>query len=361
MKANAQWPKALEAARRGDLAPALEAHRLSPAGPMTDYFEGRALAEAGVELEEAEALLRQAQAAEPANPLTPHVLALALARAGSPAQKAEAAAIWRHRGLPHDLDLLGQVAFTLEEQNRPWPATSPAAVLPWPESLPLPEPPPPADSASEADPAEADPGSISDQAEGDQSQPAPGDKLSRPAATKSLGYFQRRKLSRALGQMEKNLMSHHALEVLQEAHGLLAQGIDLPDLHLLAGLAAEEAGDARRARAHLACATQLDQAALLARTTLARVYWRCGWVELAIALWRSLPVEGPYDYGRHYHLALGHYAAGDRPAALAAMRIALDQFYTDTLHFYIKRALWLWQAHQDSAEASGRPPQHIEA
>jgi tetratricopeptide (TPR) repeat protein len=150
-------------------------------------------------------------------------------------------------------------------------------------------------------------------------------------------------VNRHVRQLEKDLMNHQLLKVLREAGNLLAKGLENSDLHLLAGMAAEEVGSPERARAHLARAEQLNPAAFLARTALGRAYWRYGWFALALALWRSLPVEGPYDHGRHYHLALGHDALGDRPAALLAMRVALNQFYPDTYHFYIQRALWHWQ------------------
>lgn len=170
------------------------------------------------------------------------------------------------------------------------------------------------------------------------------DKMSQGAATKSMGFWKRWKLGREIGRLEDALMKNEPVRVLEMADALLRRGLESPELHLVAGLAAEEAGMALRARAHLSRADKMEPTMFLARTWLGRIYWRNGWQDLALALWRSIPVEGPYDYGRHYHLALGHDAKGDRASALAAMHVALDRFYFDTRHFYIKRALWAWES-----------------
>jgi tetratricopeptide (TPR) repeat protein len=330
MKLHAHWPSALEAARLGDLGPARLARRADPTGSLADYFYGRCLAEADCELDEAIALLRGARAAERGNLLVIQALALALARSGDAGLQTEAGLIWQEHGLPHDLDLLGQVSLTLEAQTRAWPESSATAELPWPEGLPQP---------SVTEPSGGEPATGQDPLTQQDS-----DKMAPRPATKSPGFFERRKLARIANQLEDQLLNHQAIEVLRQAADLVSRGIENGEVHLVAGLAAEEAGEPRRARAHLARAVALDPSMLLARTWLGRVYWRCGWVDLALALWRSLPVEGPYDHGRHYHLALGHEAAGDRPAALQAMAIALDQFYFDTRHFFVKRALEEWEA-----------------
>lgn len=335
---NAQWPGILEAARQGDLAQALEGRQLDPAGALADYFYGRCLAEAEVQIDEAITCLQRAASAEPGNPAIIQTLALALARSGLPGSCAAAADIWTKEGLPLDLDLLAQVSLTLESQLRPWPEAAPPD-LPWPAGLPVPGADPLA-SPQEVCPATVEstelPQAVLDDIECDI--------LARYPATKPPGFFTRWRLGRAIGRLEDALMKDQPVKVLEMSADLLARKLELPELHLVAGLAAEEAGLPDRARAHLSRAECLEPGMFLARTWLGRIYWRNGWYALAEALWRSIPVEGPYDYGRHYHLALAQDAKGDRPAALAAMRLSLDRFYFDTRHFYIKRALGLWQA-----------------
>lgn len=353
MKLNAHWPSILEAARLGDLDQARLGRQLDPSGPLADYFYGRSLTEAGVELEVAIPCLQRAAAAEPNNPLIIQTLALALARSEYVTNRAAAAEIWKKEGLPLDLDLLGQVSLTLEAQTRPWPA-APTPEPPWPAGLPEPGPEPaevpvaPAAETGETPAPQAEaapaPGEAGPMAT-DPEAPAPGcDKMTQVPATKKMGILARWRLGREIGRLEEALMEHHTTRVLEKTAALMGRGMDSAELHLVAGLAAEEAGLPRRARAHLSRADRLEPGMFLARTWLGRIYWRCGWHELALALWRSVPVEGPYDYGRHYHLALAHEALGNRAAALTAMGIAMDQFYFDTRHFHIKRALWAWQA-----------------
>lgn len=284
-----------------------------PSGALADYFYGRCLTEAGVELEEAIGLLQRSALAEPGNPLMIHTLALALARSEIHTNRIAAAEIWNKHGLPLDLDLLGQVSLTLEAQTRAWPD-------------------------SEMRIAECGMRNEDVAAEAKSS-----DKMSQLTATKSMGFWKRWKLGREIGRLEDTLMKNEPARALEMADSLLRGGLESPELHLVAGLAAEEAGLAARARAHLSRADKMEPTMFLARTWLGRIYWRNGWHELALALWRSIPVEGPYDYGRHYHLALGHDAMGNRGAALTAMKVALDRFYFDTRHFYIKRALWAWE------------------
>ena len=119
MKIMADWHGALAAARHGDLGPAAAARAVDGSGALADYFHARCLAEAGVALDEAIALLRAAPAARRRNRLAAQTRARARARLEAPGAAREAATIWRREGLPHSADLLGQVALTLEEQARP--------------------------------------------------------------------------------------------------------------------------------------------------------------------------------------------------------------------------------------------------
>ncbi len=319
MEIKADWHRALEAARRGELGPARLARAHDPAGHLPDLFWARCLTEAGLDLDEAVAILRPLGPALAPNPLVPQLLALALARSGRPADAREAGDIWRKAGLPHNLELLAQVTLTLEGQIRPWPDPRPPH-LPWPAILgdravfvPLQEPP---DS----------------------------DILTHPLVTKKPGLLARRRLQRAMDAMEDLLIGDHPREAYEQALEPLAQGLENAELHIVAAIAADELGDPPLARAHLVRALELEPTLLVARTHLARVWWREGWTESAMVLWRSLPVEGPYDHGRHYHLALGHDALGDRAAALHAMQVALTDFFFDMRHYYISHALRRWLA-----------------
>ncbi len=364
MRLEAEWRGVLEKARLGDLESARAVHEGSTDGGLGDYFYGRALAEAGLELDEAAACLRRAAEDDPRNPLIGQSLALALARMEGPEAAAEADRLWCRHGLPYEPDLLGQAALTLEALCRPWPPQNEAAEVPWPACLPRPEETP---SASPP-PAGAEDGGTGDAESSPESSrtapleppasvhpnPPQGDKMSTPAGTKSPGFFRRRELTRAVGLMEDWLIANQPLKVLQHATVVLSPGVENAEVHLVAGLAAEEVGDPPRARAHLVRCEQLDPTLLMARCWLGRVYWRSGWFELARALWRSLPVEGPFDNGRHYHLALAHDALGDRAAALESMRVAMRDFYYDTYHFFIQRALKHWRAHQGLGGAEGR-------
>ena len=289
---NETWPEALAAARCG----------------------------ADVSVETLEAVAE----AMPHNQLVPQVLALALARTGDPAALRRADAVWRKRGLPHDTDLLARTALMFEEQARVWDASCEEAVerLPWPEGLARPEPLPPADEDAECD----------------TTSPPPAPK--RPERP---GRRERRELARAANTMERWILDHRPAEVLERTAQLTARGLEDAKCHMMAGMAAEETGDAARARAHLARALTLDEHQLLARTWLGRVYWHLGRFEGAVALWRSLPVEGPNDYGRHYHLALGYAALGREEWATVAMRHALEHFHYDTRHFFVQRAWDAWR------------------
>lgn len=326
MKMQTEWHAALAEARRGNLEPARAVRAVDSCGTLPDFFYARCLTEAGAELDRAIEILRVLLEARPVNPLIPQVLALALARTGRPEDTVKAAEIWKKSGLPHATELLGQVALTLEAQTRPWPEANPGLDLPWPAGLPPRE-------------------TFIDRPEA-PIEPSPCDNLTPSRATKKLGWWGRKKVDRLVNRIEGRLSKGQAAEGLAMAAEAFGRGEESPELQVIAGIAADELGDPARARAHLARGLDLEPALLVARTHLARVYWRCGWFDLAIALWRSLPVEGPYDYGRHYHLALGYDAQGRRGEAAESMAVALDGFFYDMRHYYIAQALRRWQAQQ---------------
>lgn len=325
------WVGALEAARQGDLEPDRLARVADPDGPLSDYFHGRCLAESGERLGEAVDCLRRALDADSNNQLTPQVLSLALVRSGQSEPMFEAAQKWQLLGLPHDMDLLGATAITMEMQMRPLPDRPNPDPLPWPEGLqrPKPDPTPPEAVVGEPDPSTLPP-------------------IEKP------GFLDRRKLNRVLGEMEQWFLTHRPENILRRAAQLLDEGLENDDMHLLAGAAAEEFGDTDRARAHLARCIRLEPKLLIARTFLGRVYWRLGWFDLALALWRSLPVEGPFDHCRHYHLALGYAAVGESAKSLEAMRCALSDFYTETRFYYIKPIHERWQARYGEPRANDK-------
>lgn len=346
MQIHADWHTALAAARRGDLEPARAARAIDSTGALPDFYYARCLAEAGVELDHAIDLLRVLAEARPANPLVPQVLALALARTGRPDDALGAARMWRRIGLPHATDLLGQVALTLEAQTRPWPARNPGLEVAWPESLGTREsftnPIPPENPC-------------------DNLTPEPATK--KPPLIARLkawlpGKIKKQRIERVVSHVEDFLIEGKGGEALQLAMESIARGDESAELNTVAGMAADEMGDPARARAHLARALELDEQLLIARTHLGRVYWREGWFEPAMALWRSLPVEGPYDYGRHYHLALGYDALGRRDDAEKAMAVALSDFFYDMRHYYISQALrrWLAPRSEKPSETTAAPP-----
>lgn len=309
---------ALRAARSGDPQTARQLvagvrGETPPFPGAFDFLLGRCLAEASVDLEESIELLRRAIGLSPKNIMAPHVLTLALMRAG---RVAEASDMLKSDGLPHDEILLSHLALTMEMQARPWPAALPSAWPPWPTQLG----PDPARPISPIDEAR-------------ENTPLPPVEMTRA---------QRKELNSIVNRLEKMLHEHRAMEVLREVNAALSSGLDSAELQLLGGLAAEEGGDPVRARVHLAYALTMENHMLMARTFLGRVYWRTGWNELATDLWRSLPIEGPDDYGRHYHLALAHETASDRPAAMLAMHTALRDFFIETREFHIERAKWRW-------------------
>ncbi len=211
------------------------------------------------------------------SPLDSPCAALALARTGRPEDAVKAAEIWKKSGMPHATELLGQVALTLEAQTRPWPEANPGLDLPWPAGLPPRE-------------------TFIDRPEA-PIEPSPCDNLTPSRATKKLGWGGRKKVDRLVNRIEGRLSKGQAAEGLAMAAEAFGRGEESPELQVIAGIAADELGDPARARAHLARGLDLEPALLVARTHLARVYWRCGWFDLAIALWRSLPVEGPTIMG----------------------------------------------------------------
>lgn len=335
----ANWHEALEAARHGSLDAAEKARTVDAQGPLARYFYGRCLAEAGERLDEALDHLRAALKADPCNRIFEQALAMALLRTRQPDTRAEAGRIWKRLGLPHDRDLLAAVALTIEDDLRPvGEALVDFADLAWPSCLPR---------DAEAEEALAEAAGVSD-ANGEGRDRV---KMSPKPASKPTGLLGRWLFSRAVGRLEKALIDHKCEPVLREATAILETGRQTAELHLLAGIAAEECGELDRARAHLARCVLLEPELLIARAYQGRVYWRLGWNDLAESVWRSLPVEGPYDNGRHYFLALAHEARGDRGDALKAMDVALGEFFYDSLHFYVERSLWLWQWRFASGQA----------
>jgi len=324
------WHDALAAARNSQVRHVRLicqnlARKPPPFPGALELLLGRCLAEAGQDLDEAIQLLRGAQEANPRNVTLPHVIALAHLRLG---QNREAAALFKKHGLPHDSFLLAQVALTLEIQLRPLPDSPPDD---WPDFPPQ--------FAAIADTAVFI-------AATETGPPDPADPLVPPSRPMSpepkMSWAQQHDLGNRLTRWEKCYENFESKQIVQEVNQAMRDGLGGDDLHLLAGLACEEGGDALRARLHLARCIELEPNQLMARTYLARVYWRSGWIELAEDLWRSLPIEGPDDYGRHYHLALAHEAAGRRADALEAFMVALADFYMETREFYIERTYRRW-------------------
>jgi len=50
--------------------------------------------------------------------------------------------------------------------------------------------------------------------------------MSPETATKSPGFFGRRRLARAVARMEERLMNHQSLEALRQAGSLLEEGLE---------------------------------------------------------------------------------------------------------------------------------------
>lgn len=257
--------------------------------------------------------------------MTPHALALALLRIG---RDSDAAALFQANALPHDHSLLSLIALALEARLRPLPTALPEGWPPWAPQLGP-------DPAIPLPPMDPTPTNVR-------------------TTTLKLSAGQKRQLAAFLVRMEGYYKNFELVVLMKEVGVALGYGLESPDLHLIGGLAAEEAGDAIRARVHLSTALALEPGQLIARTFLGRVYWRLGWNGLAIDLWRSLPVEGPDDYGRHYHLALGYDAEGRRADALFALQIALKDFYIETREFFIDRVYsrWLQSVKGDAAVPS---------
>ncbi len=322
------WQNALNAARAGDVPSARticeSLKQISDPFPAAhDFLLGRCLAESGENSDEAIALLQRAGEINPRNILIPHTLALALLRGG---RSAEAAVLLRDHGLPHDLVLLAQLALSMESALRPWPSVLPDG---WPAPV------------AESEPQPVDP-------------TVPVLPSSPPREKPQLRWSRRRRLSKLLDLIERLFTQHRLDEGIQQINRASEEGLEDDDLHLLGGMISEEAGDAARARTHLAVALQWEPRQLMARSFLGRVYWRNGWNDLAEDLWRSLPIEGPDDFGRHYHLALALDAQGRRTDALASMDIALRDFFMETREFHIERLVWRWMQNFSTANSGNR-------
>ncbi len=336
------WEAALRAARRGDVPQAREIclrmdERPTPFPGASQYILGRCLAEAGDSPEEAIELLDRAITLDPGNIMTPYVRTLALLRAG---RDAEAAGYLKRDGLPHDLGLLAHFVFEIESRVRPWAESQPEKWPSWPSQL---GPDPETDLDTEALAAdELDKPADQNETSADGTEASNETEPSMTIDAPKLSLSQRRRLAKLVAHLESLYVqfSHH--ELLIEVGEALDAGLDSADLQLLAGLASEESGDGKRAKAHFSRALALAPAQLIARTYLGRAYARSGQLDIADAMLRSLPVEGPYDYGRHYQLALVHSAAGRRAEAWEAMEIALRDFFVEAQEFYIERALKLW-------------------
>ncbi|MBI3736982.1 hypothetical protein HY256_10770 [Candidatus Sumerlaeota bacterium] len=275
--------------------------------------------------------------------------------------------------LPHDPFLLAQMALTMETQIRDWPERLPEGWPAMPEELEKQGAMRGDDGKNEKNEnnakngknerteigelesckAQGEPRSNTDIAivpspsSSDTQEPpsSPSSHTSHPPATPrkpKLTRAQRRLLQKLIPRMETDFLEHRCAEAVAGANELIGAGAEDPEMHLIAGLACEEGGDGPRARMHLVRLIEFEPAQMMARTFLARVYWRNGWNDLAEDLWRSLPIEGPDDYGRHYHLALAHEAAGRRADALRTMLAGLNDFYMETREFYIERAWWRW-------------------
>lgn len=349
---DASWETALRAARRGDVSRARAICDRMDDEPVAfpgaaQYILGRCLAEAGDSPDEAIELLDQAIALDPGNIMTPYVRTLALLLAG---RDTEAATALKRDGLPHDLSLLAHFVFEIESRMRPWSESLPVNWPSWPPQL---GPDPGADLDIEAGAAEEN-DSPNDEIEtpADEAETSKETEPSMVIEAPKLSMSQRRKLAKLIAHLEGLYVQFSHTELLSEVGKALDAGLDSADLQLLAGLAAEESGDGQRAKAHLSRALALEPDQLVARTYLGRAYGRSGQLEIADAMLRSLPVEGPYDYGRHYQLALVHSAAGRRSDAWEAMEIALRDFFVEAQEFYIERVLKLWLRSIEGGERS---------
>lgn len=328
----ADWSQALCRAREGnfDLI-----NQLFESGGHTMpgiYFMGRALAETGRELERAIAYLDEARQLEPVNPMVPHAHALALARTGEPGQARSAIRFWEKKNLPHDLELLGQAAITFELQARV-PVDPPAS----PDARP--------GKLDYAHNQSANPATGS--APNSEQVDLPGDKMThsceKTLRSRLTGFYRQWRIHRVLRRFEKAMISQDPDAGLRSVYEAMGHGHDTGSLHMAAGMASEILGDLDRARDHLVRSAVHDSASPHFRAMLGKVYWRFGWNELAELLWRSLTVEGPYDFGRHYHLALLHAGRGHDEAASRAIRTALQDFFYDTRYYYIEQAWLRWK------------------
>ena len=358
-KSAESWDEALKASRQGEVARAREicaiiSAQAHPFAGSPEYLLGRCLAEAERGLEEAIELLTHVTQVNPKHILAPQVLALALMRAG---REGEAAGHLKRTGLPHNLDLLAQMALTMETRRRPLPESPPERWPVWPDGDAMPSTGSPETAAGPPDskPRDLESPEASESSD-DPSREAPGglEPVEMPPPIR-LTRSRNRKMAKKVGGLERLFSDRKFLDLAREVAILIREGPISSDLHLIAGLTCLEAGDASGARFHLASALEMKPENLLARTFLGRVYWRYGWNDLATDLWRSLPVEGPDDSGRHYHLALAHEAEGRRIEALEAMNVALSDFFIETREFFIELAYLRWMESAQSPQAKASP------
>jgi Flp pilus assembly protein TadD len=333
----ADWLEALGHARQGDFALMDRLFDSVDRASTGLFFLGRALAETGQDIDRAIGLLNEALEKDTVNPMIPHALALALARSGTQDHRRAAVQIWEKKNLPHDLELLGQAAITFELQIRV------------PIELPeLPELPQSMQGSLEAQPVaqSAEPDSPDSPPPHDQIDSA-GDRMTHPGGKASqgklTGFSRRRQINRVLRRFEEEMIRQDPEAALKLIYDVLDHEHDTGDLHFAAGMASELLGDLARARDHLVLSAGHEPDSPHFRTMLGKVYWRSGWDEPAELLWRSLPIEGPYDFGRHYHLALLHAGRGELRDTGTAITTALQDFYYDTRHFYIEQAWLRWK------------------
>ena len=355
-KSAESWDEALKASRQGEVARAREICEaisgLADAFPgAPEYLLGCCLTEAESGLEEAIELLTHVTQVNPKHILAPQVLALALMRAG---REGEAAGHLKRTGLPHNLDLLAQMALTMETRRRPLPESPPERWPVWPDGDAMPSTGSPETAAG---PPDSKPQDLESRESSDDPSQVPSPSLEpveMPPPIR-LTRSRNRKMAKKVGGLECLFSDRKFLDLAKEVATLMQEGPISSDLHLIAGLTCLEAGDASGARFHLASALEMKPENLLARTFLGRVYWRYGWNDLATDLWRSLPVEGPDDSGRHYHLALAHESGGRRTQALEAMNVALSDFFIETREFFIELAYLRWMESAQSPQPKENP------
>lgn len=371
------WPESVfTAATTGDLGPAEQQFEASPDEALSRYLMARCLLLAGSDPERTCELLRLALEAEPTNRIWQHSYALARWNCGTDQTREEACELWRELGMPHETTLLALFSLALGFGPEPLVSSEPPQTLPPLLAERFFMPP---------EPTEQEQALIDDNEQAPSSEPSePVASTSPPPAKISSAKVHRLArhpfeavlsrlmalpdllmsgagqppwlLRRRLAALGEAAMTFRHKEVLEKTDALLSAGIECDDLHLIAGFTCEELGDYPRARAHLCRVLELSGDQLLARALLGRVWWRCGWQAQAIALWQTIPVEGPSDFGRHYLLALGAEGHGERARALAEMEVALTDFYFDTREMFVERSFKLWLRHYEPASPKAENP-----